>query len=193
MRSQRHPDGLDLIGVHGPLNGGKDTVATYLQAKFPDRFGRYAFARPLKEACEKMFGFSMEQMEDRVLKEQVDPFWGFTPRKALQLLGTEYGRGMLRDDVWIRRAEQELMKNSKSSRGMIITDVRFPNEAEWIRDKDNAVLLYLDVPGLKRDERYNHASEAGIDFDNLVDIKIVNDKSKGLEHLFKQIDEIFFN
>jgi hypothetical protein len=193
MRSQRYADGLDLIGVHGPLNGGKDTVATYLQAKFPDRFGRYAFARPLKEACEKMFGFSMEQMEDRLLKEQVDPFWGFTPRKALQLLGTEYGRGMLRDDVWIRRAEQELMKNSKSSRGMIITDVRFPNEAEWIRGKDNAVLLYLEVPGLKRDERYNHASEAGIDFDNLVDIKIVNDKTKGLDYLFKQIDEIFSN
>lgn len=186
-------DGLNLIGIHGPLNGGKDTVATYIQAKFPDRFGRYAFARPLKEACIAMFGFTMEQMEDRVLKEQIDPFWNFTPRKAMQLLGTEYGRGMLRDDVWIKRAEQELKKYVTTSRGLIITDVRFENEAEWIRSYDDAVLLYIEVPGLERDARYNHASEAGITFDQWVDIQITNDKSKGLENLFKQIDQIFSN
>lgn len=185
-------EGIDLIGIHGPLNGGKDTVATYIQAKFPDKFGRYAFARPLKEACVALFGFSMDQMEDRLLKEQVDPFWGFAPRKALQLLGTEYGRGMLRDDVWIKRAEQEFLKNAKSSRGTIITDVRFPNEAEWIRDQENAMLIYLEVPGLERDSRYNHASEAGIQYDELIDLKIINDKSAGLDSLFKQIDNIFY-
>lgn len=180
-----------LVGVHGPLDGGKDTVANYLQAKFPDKFSRYAFAGPIKQACMIMFGFTKEQMEDRALKEAVDPFWGFAPRKAMQLLGTEYGRDMLRKDVWIRRAEMEIIKNQKAGRGVIITDVRFENEAEWLRAQPGAMLIYLKVPDLQQDERYQHASEAGIKFVDDFDKLVVNDKKTGLTPLFKGIDAIF--
>jgi len=181
-----------LIGIHGPLNGGKDTAANYIQAKHPEQFGRYAFAQPIKQASIVMFGFTKEQLEDRVLKETVDPFWDFTPRKAMQLLGTEYGRDLLRKDLWIKRAELEHIKNVKINRGTIITDVRFENEAEWIRAQPNAMLLYLTVPGLERDERYNHASEGGIKFVEGFDRVVINDKTLGLNNLFKQLDEIFY-
>lgn len=180
-----------LIGIHGPLNGGKDTVANYIQAIFPEKFGRYAFASPIKQATTVMFGFSQAQLEDRVQKEAIDPFWGFTPRKAMQLLGTEYGRQMLNDRVWIMRAELEHKKNTSADRGTIITDVRFENEAEWIRSQPNSMLIYLKVPGLERDEKYNHASESGINLVESFDKVIVNDKSKGLNSLFIQIDAIF--
>lgn len=180
-----------LIGIHGPLNGGKDTAANYIQAKFPDSFGRYAFAQPIKQACQVMFGFTKEQLEDRVLKEKIDDFWGFSPRKAMQLLGTEYGRDMLRKDIWIKRAELEHSKNFKISRGTIITDVRFENEAEWLRTLPGAMLIYIKVPNLERDEKYNHASEAGITLVEGFDKVVVNDKSLGLNTLFKQIDSIF--
>lgn len=180
---------IKLIGIHGPLNGGKDTAANYIQAKFPEKYGRYAFAEPLKQACMIMFGFSREQLEDRKLKEEVDAFWGFTPRKAMQLLGTEYGRDMMRKDVWIKRAEMEHARNLKIGKGTIITDVRFENEAEWLRSQPDTALIYLVVPGLKKDERYNHASEAGISTAE-TDKLVVNDKSLGLEHLFGQLDKI---
>lgn len=179
-----------LVGIHGPLNGGKDTAANYLQAKYPEKFGRYAFAQPIKQACMVMFGFTKEQLEDRVLKETVDPFWGFTPRKAMQLLGTEYGRDMLRKDVWIKRAELEHRKNVEINRGTIITDVRFENEAEWIRSQPNARLIYIKVPNLDRDERYNHASEAGFSIAEDFDHVIINDKTLGLSNLFEQLDEV---
>lgn len=182
---------VSIIGVHGPLNGGKDTVANYLQAKFPDRYNRYAFAKPLKEACKILFGFTQEQMEDRVLKEQEDPFWGFSPRKAMQLLGTEYGRDMLRKDVWIQRAAMECMKNQKGRKGTIITDVRFENEAEWLRQQPNSMLIYLQVPHLEKDEKYNHASEKGIALVEEFDRVVMNDKSLGLTNLFKQLDGLF--
>lgn len=182
---------VKLVGIHGPLNGGKDTAANYLQAKFPDKFGRYAFASPLKNACTVLFGFTKEQMEDRILKEEVDPFWEFSPRKAMQLLGTEYGREMLRKDVWIKRAELEHMKNAKLHKGTVITDVRFENEAEWVRAHPHSVLIYLEVPNLMKDDRYEHASEAGIKFIESFDKKVINDKSQGLNHLFKQLDSIF--
>lgn len=181
---------VTLIGVHGPLNGGKDTTANYIQAKFPGKFNRYAFAGPIKQACKVMFGFTDEQLEDRILKETVDPYWGFTPRKAMQLLGTEYGRGMLRDDVWIRRAEMEFMKNNKSAMSTIITDVRFENEAEWLRAQPGAVLIYLKVLGLKKTPQSNHASEAGITQAS-TDIEIVNDKGLGVTSLHRQLDSIF--
>src|ERR1035437_3628076 len=180
-----------LIGIHAPLNGGKDTAANYIQAKQPERYGRYAFAQPIKQACMMMFGFSKDQVEDRALKETIDAFWNFTPRKAMQLLGTEYGRDMLRKDVWIKRAEHEHIKNTSLKRGTIITDVRFENEAEWIRAQPNAMLIYITVPGLERDERYNHASEGGIKFIPDFDKMIINDKSLGLNNLFKQLDAIF--
>jgi len=190
MLSKVSVNSVNLIGIHGPLNGGKDTVANYLQAKFPDRFNRYAFAKPIKQACVILFGFTPEQMEDRVLKEQIDPFWGFSPRRAMQLLGTEYGRNMLRKDVWIQRAALEVMNNIKIKRGTIITDVRFENEAEWLREQPGAVLIYLQVPDLTKDDRYAHESEQGISFVKGFDHLIVNDKSLGLSNLFKQIDEM---
>lgn len=180
-----------LIGIHGPLNGGKDTAANYIQSKFPGAYGRYAFASPIKQACQTMFGFTYDQLEDRELKETVDPFWGFTPRRAMQLLGTEYGREMLRDDLWIRRAELERNKHLAEGKGTIITDVRFENEAVWVRSQPNSILIYLTVPGLERDARYNHASEAGITRVPGVDKLIVNDKSQGLVEFHRQLDEIF--
>jgi hypothetical protein len=188
----------DLIAIHGPLNGGKDTVADYLISKFAKPSGqyqfsyrRYAFARPLKEACKVMFGFTNEQLEDRVLKEAVDEFWGFTPRRALQLLGTEYGRDMLRKDIWVKRAELEV-KNNIDEHGVstIITDVRFQNEADWVRAQPSATLIYLIVPDLEKDEKYNHTSEAGITRAD-TDVVIINDKSKGLQHLYDQLDKQF--
>lgn len=174
---------IDVIGIHGPLNGGKDTVCNLLKALRPGTFAQYAFARPLKEAGMILFGFTMEHFEDRVLKEQVDPFWGFSPRKAMQLLGTEYGRNMLREDIWIRRAEREVELNKTKGLKTIITDVRFENEATWVRSMGaKAALIYLHVPGLERDEKYNHASEAGIAHAD-TDVDIINDKTKGLQHL----------
>lgn len=178
-----------IIGIHGPLNGGKDTVANIIQMMYPQKFGRYAFAKPLKDALKVMLGFSDIQLEDRKLKEEVDPFWGFTPRKAMQLLGTEFGRDMLRKDIWIKRAELEIGRNAQVNRGTIITDVRFENEVEWIRSRDDAVLLYIIAPDVVRDERYTHASEAGVSRAD-TDIVLVNDKSLGMDALIDHVGSI---
>ena len=184
-----HFSKVQLIGIHGPLNGGKDTIGNYIQAKHPDRFRRYSFASPIKRACQVLFGFTPNQMEDRLLKEATDPFWGFSPRTAMQRLGTEYGRQMMREDVWIQRAAMEHQRNTEQRAGTIVTDVRFENEAIWIRSQPNAILIYIEVPNLERDAKYNHASEAGITKQD-GDVLVVNDKALGLNNLFKQLDEV---
>jgi hypothetical protein len=178
---------VELIGIHGPLNSGKDTAANYLLRKLPN-FSRYAFAQPLKQALTVLFGFTQEQMEDRVLKEANDLFWEFSPRFAITRLGHEYGRVMLREDVWIKRAEMEHLKNLSEGKATLITDVRYQNEADWIRWQKNSRMIYLEDPALEKDERHNHSSEAGIRFVEGYHDLVINDKSQGFEALQNQLD-----
>jgi hypothetical protein len=155
-------DKISLIGVHGPLESGKDTVAKTIIEAFPDRYKQYAFAWPIKEACKVIFGFTDEDMNDRVLKERIHPFWGVTPRSTMQLLGTEFGRGMIREDIWILRAETEIQNNAMNGLGTIISDVRFDNEAEIIRSR-KGVIIHIERPDLDFSKvNYKHASEDGV-------------------------------
>ena len=155
-------DKISLIGVHGPLESGKDTVAKTIIEAFPNRYKQYAFAWPIKEACKVIFGFTDEDMNDRVLKERIHPFWGVTPRSTMQLLGTEFGRGMIREDIWILRAETEIQNNALDGYGTIISDVRFDNEAEIIRSR-KGVIIHIERPDLDFSKvNYKHASEDGV-------------------------------
>ena len=52
-----------------------------------------------------------------------------TPRKLLQLLGTEFGRNMIHPNMWVNCLLQDY--NPKKDY-WIITDTRFPNEAEAV-------------------------------------------------------------
>lgn len=179
-----------IIGINGLINSGKDTTASLILEKFPDRYKTYAFAEPLKEAIVILFGFTRQQLEDRVLKEQIDPFWGFSPRNVIQLLGTEYGRNMIRKDVWIKRAQQEFEKNLKNGYGTIITDVRFNNEAEWIRSINGSLIISVINPYSPINSS-SHESEQGINIFYTIDKTIINDKTLGLRYLRSQIDNVF--
>lgn len=172
----------NLIGITGLINSGKDTVANLIIAWLPRQLRRYSFARPLKEGVKAMFGWTDEDIENRTTKETVDAFWGFSPRKAMQLLGTEYGRNLLRDDIWIKAAERYHLKSQEQSQGTIITDVRFENEATWIRSQPNSILIHVKDPHHVTPAGPVHASEAGVQFVE-GDCTINNDKTLGIKAL----------
>ena len=173
---------VKLLGIHGPLNGGKDTITNYLTSNFYVR--KYAFADPIKESLKAIFGFSDLEMSDRIQKEKVNDFWGISPRYAAQKLGTEFGRNLIHKDIWIKKAEQVL---NQSEVPLIISDVRYDNEADWIRSLGGKILhIKIDID---KDEKYNHTSEGGIQFKE-GDFTIENDKSKGLSELYKNIEKV---
>ena len=175
-------DNASLIGITGLINSGKDTVANLIIAWRPRQLRRYSFARPLKEGVKAMFGWTDEDIENREVKEATDAFWGFSPRKAMQLLGTEYGRNMLRDDLWIKAAERFHQRSEEQTQGTIITDVRFENEASWIRSQPNSMLIHVRDPNRPLPQGPVHPSEAGVAFvegDSLIE----NDKTQGIEAL----------
>lgn len=79
-----------------------------------------------------------------------------SPRRAYQLFGTEVGRGV-RDTIWLDQA-QVLVDNGEN---LIITDIRFENEAEWLRRQDG-VLLHISRPSIEGVA--SHESEDGVKF-----------------------------
>ena len=144
-----------IIGLCGRAGAGKDLVAKIVTENHPD-YKQYALAQPIKEACNMLFGWD-ERHSYGELKEVEDPFWGFSPRHAYQTLGTEWGREQLRGDLWIKRAEMVY----RNVGNLIISDVRFENEAEFIF-REGGYLIQIDRPNQKNIELNTHVSEAGV-------------------------------
>jgi hypothetical protein len=113
-----------IIGLIGYARSGKDTCARFLR---DEGFTTMHFAEPLKNAAAEIFGFTHEQLYG-ALKEVIDPFWGFSPREALQRLGTEGGRKVFGENLW----QRALMRKLHPDGNFAIADVRFPNEAQAI-------------------------------------------------------------
>ena len=91
-----------------------------------------------------------------------------SPRKMYQLFGTDFGR-QLNSNCWLKLSEHELKKHGC----LVITDVRFENEAEFIRSRGGRI-IHIDRADVI--EVNTHISEAGIKKVNK-DITILNDSS----------------
>ena len=152
-----------LIGISGKAQSGKDTLGKFLCDEY--HCMHYYFAKPLKEGAKVMFNLSDEQIEN---KEKVIEPWGMSPRKIYQLLGTEVGRG-IDVNIWIKNAE--MFVRSVAGRTVVITDVRFDNEAHWIHSRGGAV---INIVREQNDIYENkHSSEGGLKPDN-VDLYVHN-------------------
>lgn len=166
-----------IFGFTGAARSGKDTAAAFLQARLGGY--RYAFADPLRAMLLAGFGIDMNELYWQERKEEVIPAFGVSPRQMMQTLGTEWGRKQVNTDVWLLLAKNQLFSRGP---GMIVTDVRFENEAAWVR-KMGGVVIHV-----KRDEAPKvaaHESEQGVQVAELSDRILMNDGS--LEDLQLQI------
>jgi len=111
-----------------------------------------------------------------------------SPRVLLQTLGTDWGRHMIDTNIWVNMVHREvndiITLMPGQFQGIVLTDCRFNNEAEWIKAAGGDV-WHISRPGAPL-VTY-HVSEQGVDF-RLVDHSIVNDGS--LEDLYLKIEEI---
>jgi hypothetical protein len=204
-----------IIGICGFIGSGKDTVADYL-VNFHE-FRRESFANTLKDAVAAVFGWDRTMLEGRTKearewREQVDPWWAerlamptLTPRWVLQYWGTEVCRKSFHDDIWIASLENKL-RLSKDN--VVISDCRFPNEIQSIRDAGGKIIWVQrgDLPdwyqiALNANAGHNyavqelkmrkiHASETawvGTDFDAILD------NNHTIDNLYKQAALIVSN
>ena len=135
---------LPLIGLMGAAGAGKDTAADFLLEQVPAI--KRAYAKPLYDMLNAFFSdFGIiPKWHDRAWKEAAHPKLGLSPRHMLQQLGTEWGRG-LRSDFWLLPMQRALGLANTFGRGIVIPDVRFDDEAEFILDR-GGFLLYIDSP-----------------------------------------------
>lgn len=122
-----------IVGLTGLAGSGKDTLASFL---VPPQ-ARIAFAEPLKHFVGEVFGATHRQLYGPS-EAREEPLLGFTRpdgspltvRFALQTLGTEWGRNC-DPEVWAKAGI--LKAQSLGLSFIVITDVRFVNEAKLIR------------------------------------------------------------
>ena len=127
-----------IVGLVGFIGAGKGTVGDLLRLQ---GFKQMSFAGILKDTASVMFGWDRELLEgdtpeSREFREQKDNFWSdkfgydFSPRLALQLLGTEAGRNVFHKDIWVASLANKLRKSTDD---IVISDCRFPNEIDSLR------------------------------------------------------------
>lgn len=173
-----------LIGIVGKIGAGKDTFADHLF--WQHGFVKIAFADALRKAAEAMFGVPVSKMMDREAKEKVDPYWGMSPRRMLQLLGTEASKPVFGDDIWLKRWAMTYDLVAETNH-VVVPDVRFEVEAAALRER-GAIIVHIERPGAgAAGEVGAHVSEAGVAFKD-GDLLIKNDGN--IADLFDKIDAL---
>lgn len=163
-----------LLGLWGYAGSGKDTAA---EALIADGWRREAFAdrlRAMLYALDPIIG-EFHGGGPLRLRESVD-FWGWDRakrqesevRELLQRLGTEAGRQVLGENVWVEATMRAIGPDER----VVVTDMRFENELRAIREAGG-----LAVAILRRDYGpvNGHASETALADLGLFDVVIEND------------------
>jgi hypothetical protein len=130
-----------IVGLTGLKGSGKDTIAAHLIKSYG--FERRAFADKLKESAAALLKLEPQHFE--VLKNSPDILLAIgsfkqngmfetivsqSTREFLQRYGTESHRDIFGQDFWI---DQLLpMDGFYADRNIVVTDVRFVNEADRI-------------------------------------------------------------
>ena len=127
-----------VIGICGLIGSGKDTVGQLLVDEYD--FTKVSFAGTLKDMTAVLFDWDRDMLEGttpetRAEREVTDEWWTkklgreWSPRIALQQMGTEVIRNHLHQDMWIHTVENKIRKLDK----VVITDCRFANEIDFVK------------------------------------------------------------
>lgn len=159
-KGMTHPD---IIGLHGVARAGKDTVGKILHSLYG--YEIMSFSDVLNQALVNLnplvqipwaqdvpglivsgirygepllvrYADLYEQVGYEVAKEVPEV------RALLQRLGTEVGRNLLGEDIWV----EAMFKKYEPGMKWAIVNVRFPNEYDAVRDRFG-VVWKIERPG----------------------------------------------
>lgn len=166
-----------LILLHGKARSGKGEISKYLCERYG--YVEIGFADYLKELAITIFGWTQEEIYKNRTPES---------RKFMQFLGTEIGRAK-DPNFWIKKLEQKLDEPFYKNKNIVISDVRFKNEAEWGKSKGGQVWLIMRPYAEELIESNpEHLSENDLKDWYKWDQVISNDKT--IEDLTGQVDKI---
>ena len=181
-----------VIGISGKIGSGKDTIAREIMKSFPSyKFRRISFGYNVKKIVSILTGIDMRTILSRKAKAMYLDDWNMTLGELFQQVGTNALRDILNKDTWIL----SLFNNIKNGENIIITDVRFLNEAESIINRGGYLLRINGDPNKIRQtetRNINHKSETELDNYEKFDISYENNPPiDNIKKLMKQIEEKF--
>lgn len=152
------------IGITGLAGSGKDTAADFICKEYG--YTRVSFAAPLKAVCASL-GWDSNKDE--------------LGRKLLQDVGMAFR--LYNELTWINAIDKTLGSAEK----YVFTDVRFENEANYIKRARNGVIIRVIRDKLAIKEMHSHISESG---QSSIAANYVVLNNGSIETLNKQIKEI---
>jgi dephospho-CoA kinase len=162
------------IGITGLAGSGKDTAADFICREYG--YTRVSFAAPLKTACVSLGWDSNKDARGR---------------KLLQDVGMAFR--LYDETTWINALDKSLavesdipMEESRRKR-YVFPDVRFKNEAEYIKQSRNGMIIRVVRDDLALKEMHEHVSERG---QSAISVNYVVLNNSSIENLNKQIKEI---
>lgn len=183
---------MKILGLAGYARSGKDTAGNALaelgwkRIAFADVLREFAYT--LNPAIQSEHGFYTP------LRWIIDEYgwngykrtqWSEGVRDLLQRLGTECGRQLVSDTIWIDATFNRMDPDGK----YVISDVRFPNEVEAIRIR-GGVTIRIDREGVG--PANFHGSETAVDH---LDLPVVtnNGTLEEFESKFRTYINDFFS
>lgn len=182
-----------IIGISGKIGSGKDTFAELLAEQLVGKVERHALADKLRLITEILSGIRMSitheankpfcneirnytQGQKNIVIKQFNKTIGET----LQLVGTELFRNNYDTDIWVKSFfNEEVDKKLNNGKIIIIPDVRFINEADYIIQEGGYLIrLEGDPMGVRENSLrdLNHISETELDNYTKFDKVIYNNK-----------------
>lgn len=177
-----------LIGLSGYARSGKDTVGKYLEEQY--EFKRIAFADALKQ-----FAYILDPIVEGTLAghlirlQKLVELNGWEEakksndvRRLLQVLGTECGRDIIGPNVWVDIVARKIEEQPGD---WVITDCRFTNELNFVKNQTNGISWWVNRPGIG--PLNSHISENQIIPENT---DIILDNTGTIEKLYSNVAKL---
>jgi hypothetical protein len=154
-----------LIGIIGLKRSGKDTLANYLIQNY--NFEKISAADPIKDISRILFPHWDESIIETNKKDEVEPITGIIPRELFKWIGTDIFQYSIYDkfpqlkeyipprNIWVNIMEQKYKEITKKGKNVIVPDIRFVHEAEFIV-RNQGKLIYLDKFNINKTDKLDY-------------------------------------
>ena len=167
-----------VVGITSPApRSGKTTMADVLVEEYG--YTRLKFAKYLKQMVAmivKAFGYTEARAEFLIetRKDEVFEDLGCTLRHVMESLGTDWGRGLIRPDLWIILWKAEADRLVREGKRVVADDMRFMNEVQALKAIPGSQTLMVIRPLALVPPRHG-ATVEGLIAPEACDHQVVND------------------
>lgn len=189
---------MKIIGINGKISSGKSTMSAIIKSLLENQniqIEEKMFAFKLKQIVSILTGCEIKDLENQEFKNKPlgEEWYKFvstksindipigpdmigietkyevlTYRSLLQKIGTEAMRDCIHENIWVNALSSDL----KEDKNYVISDMRFPNELQAIKDR-GGITIRITRPGTAVG---THPSETALD-NSTFDYEILNDGS----------------